>query len=195
MQFRIIKILALVLLSSFGGHARLVTVPTVPFTETKGTYHLDRLSSIVVDSHYSQSVQIDGLTLIPPTLQEFAETFQQDLRSSLAIDLPLNYDTAPEKDTIFITLRNHTRFQDVAGRYTSEGYELDITGDGITISGASPLGAWWGTRSLIQAAALGKRVLPQGTGVDAPGWANRGLMVSVKNSDESTTAIPAINIE
>ncbi len=60
-------------------------------------------------------------------------------------------------NSIFITLDSSTKFQDVAGRNTSEGYKLSVTNDGITIAGASPLGAWWGTRSVLQAAVLNTR--------------------------------------
>lgn len=169
----------LVLLSGVGGYAHLTAVPTVPFIEGSGNYPLQHLSSIVVDSRYSHSVDNDGQTLIPPTLGEFAKTFRDDLYSSLAIDLPLRYSPTPGHNVIFLTLKNNSGFHDAADRYTSEGYELNINSDGITISGASPLGTWWGTRSLIQVATLGKNVLPQGTAVDAPGWASRGLVVSV----------------
>lgn len=179
----------LVALCQSGVYAQLLTVPTIPFKETGGVYSLQRLTSIIVDSRVAESVDHDGQTLIPPTLKEFAETFQNDLRSSVAIDLPLEYDDTPKKDTIFISVSNNTGFQDAAGRWTSEGYELHVGPTGVTISGASSLGAWWGTRSLIQAAVLRRNVLPQGAALDAPGWANRGLMVSVKQPRTILTGI------
>lgn len=76
-----------------------------------------------------------------------------------------------------MTLENKTDFQDAAGRFTSEGYHLRVDGDGVVVTGASPLGAWWATRTIIQAAVTGNSALLQGSGVDAPGWGTRGAMV------------------
>lgn len=119
----------------------------------------------------------DGQTLIPPTLSEFAEVFQEDLESSLGIKLPLLHGQKSGTDSIFLTVDNNTEFHDAAGRATSEGYSLTVSQSGITIAGASPLGTWWGTRSLIQEAVLNDLNIPQGSGTDAPGWATRGVMV------------------
>ncbi|KAF7591445.1 hypothetical protein BBP40_001548 [Aspergillus hancockii] len=160
-----------------GGYGRLVTIPTIPFTGTIGVYSLDHLTSIVVDERYANTVDDDGQTLIPPTLQQFAETFQKDLQFSVGIDIPVTSSTTAAQNSIFFTLTNETKFQDAAGRYTSEAYALEVHEDGVKIAGASPLGAWWGSRSLIQAGVVNGLTLPQGSAVDAPGWANRGVML------------------
>ncbi|PYI00508.1 glycoside hydrolase [Aspergillus sclerotiicarbonarius CBS 121057] len=167
----------LVLALTHCGFGRLVTVPSIPFVERNGTYSLSQLTGIVVDARCASAVDNQGQTLIPPTLQEFAATFQEDLRSSLGIDLPLLSSSTPADHSIFLTLSNNTGFVDVAGRFTSEAYALDLHGDGITIAGASPLGVWWGSRSLIQAAVVSGHTLPQGSAVDAPGWGTRGVML------------------
>lgn len=65
-----------------------------------------------------------------------------------------------------------------AGKKTSEGYFLSVARAGITIAGASPLGAWWGTRSVLQQAVLNDKKIKFGAGVDAAGWSERGMMVS-----------------
>jgi hexosaminidase len=160
------------------GHARLLTVPTTPFTETGGDYDLSKLSSIVVDSRYADSVDSNGQTLIPPTLLQFVETFRGDVKSALGLDLTLTQGTKRKRDTIFVTLKNETGFHDAAGRFTSEAYALTVDDQGVVISGASPLGSWWGTRSIIQAAVTGDTSIAKGSGVDAPGWGTRGAMVS-----------------
>ncbi|OOO13787.1 Glycoside hydrolase, family 20, catalytic core [Aspergillus oryzae] len=162
---------------SIGGYSRLVTIPTIPFTETSDTYSLARLTSIVVDARYANAVDNDGATQIPPTLQQFAETFQNDLQSTLGIDIPLTSSMTAAPNSIFFTLTNETGFHDAAGRNTSEAYTLTINEDGVEIAGASPLGAWWGSRSLIQAAVVSGHTLPQGSAVDAPGWTTRGIML------------------
>ncbi|KAJ5772242.1 hypothetical protein N7520_002771 [Penicillium odoratum] len=156
--------------------ARLLTVPIVPFTETGGSYDLSQITGIVVDSRYFDEVDNQGQTLIPPTLGEFAETFQGDLKSVFGLDLKLTKGAKRTENTIFLTLGNNTGFKDAAGRFTSEGYELKVDNDGVVVTGASPLGAWWATRSIIQA-ATGDSTLPRGSGVDAPGWGTRGVML------------------
>ncbi|KAE8381193.1 glycoside hydrolase superfamily [Aspergillus bertholletiae] len=169
--------IGLILSLPIGGYSRLVTIPTIPFTGTDNTYSLAQLTSIVVDERYIEAVDNDGTTLIPPTLQQFAETFQKDLQSTVGIDIPLTSSKTAAANSIFFTLTNETGFKDAAGRYTSEAYTLSVNKDGVKIAGASPLGAWWGSRSLIQAAVVNGHILPQGSAVDAPGWANRGVML------------------
>jgi hexosaminidase len=126
-------------------------------------------------------VDNDGQTLIPPTLLQFAETFQGDLNSALGLDIKLSQGAKRKVNTIFVTLANQTGFQDAAGRFTSEAYALTVDDRGVVITGSSPLGAWWGTRSVIQAAVIGDLSLAKGSGVDAPGWGTRGAMVSYIN--------------
>ncbi|PYH78746.1 putative beta-hexosaminidase, partial [Aspergillus uvarum CBS 121591] len=174
--------ICLILALSVTGFGRLLTVPTIPgFIERNGTFPIRHITSLVVDSRYSDHVDDNGQTLIPPTLREFASTFQEDLRSSLGLDVPLTFNKSRGHNTIFLTLANETGFQDVAGQWTSEGYALEVDDHGIIIAGASPLGVWWGSRSVIQAAVLGGHghALPHGSGVDAPGWASRGVMLDV----------------
>ncbi|KAB2568928.1 Beta-hexosaminidase [Lasiodiplodia theobromae] len=160
------------------GSARLLTVPTVPFEPANGSLTVGNLRSIVVDERYADAVDEDGETLIPPTLLEFAQTFATDFGDTIGTNLTLSTGTAAGPDSIFLTLDNATDFLDAAGRHTSEGYSLSISSDnGITIAGASPLGAWWGTRTLLQAAVLNNGSIPAGTAVDAPGWGTRGVML------------------
>jgi hexosaminidase len=88
-----------------------------------------------------------------------------------------------EEDAIFLTVSNHpAEFLDAAGRPTSEGYSLKVTKSSVTIAGASPLGTWWGTRTILQQAALGRLKIAVGDGIDAAGWGERGMMVSFSRS-------------
>lgn len=154
-----------------------MTVPTIPFEAADGALPISSLRSIVVDSRYTDAVNEDGETLIPPTLQEFAETFAADFGKSVGLNLSLSTGVTPGNGSIFLTLDDATDFLDAAGRQTSEGYSLSVTSNGVTIAGASPLGTWWGTRTLIQAAVLNNGSLPVGSAIDAPGWATRGVML------------------
>ncbi|CAG8952142.1 hypothetical protein HYFRA_00000880, partial [Hymenoscyphus fraxineus] len=163
-------------------HARLVGIPTVPFTEssTYSTFPLNDLRSIVVDAKYADAVDLEGETLIPPTLTEFANTFSSDLESSLGLSIPVQIDSGASTNSVFLTVaEDNSTFTDAAGRVTSEGYTLNVTSEAILITGASPLGVFWGTRTLLQQAVLGELNVPLGVGTDSPGWRNRGIMIDV----------------
>lgn len=124
-------------------------IPTVPFVEVGGSLSLSEINSIVVDSKYAESTNTKGETLIPPTLLEFAETFAQDLRG-LHINVSCHAGTNASRGSIFLTLGEPGDYLDVAGRESAEGYSLSVSSDGIKIAGASSLGTWWGTRTVLQ---------------------------------------------
>lgn len=141
------------------------------------TFDLSKVHTIVVELAHSSARDEDGLTLIPPTLWEFAETFRDDL-AGIGIDAVLVPGSKAIKNSIYLTLdRDKPQFVNAAGNRTSEGYRLIVTSSGVTVSGASPLGAWWGTRTVLQQALINDKKLKLGTGVDSPGWSERGMMV------------------
>lgn len=158
--------------------AQLLGIPTVPFSITSDrTYDLRNVHTIVVDLAYSSTRDQDGLTLIPPTLWEFAETFQDDL-AGIGINTVLLPRSKAIGNAIYLTLdSDKSQFVNAAGNKTSEGYRLSVTSSGITVSGASPLGVWWGTRTVLQQALINDKKMKIGTGVDSPGWSERGMMV------------------
>ncbi|KAL7948048.1 glycoside hydrolase superfamily [Trichoderma barbatum] len=160
--------------------AELLGIPTVPFTITSDrTYDLRNVHAIVVDLAHSSARDQDGLTLIPPTLWEFAETFRDDL-AGIGINTILLPGLKPISNAIYLTLdSDKSKFVNAAGNKTSEGYRLSVTSSGITVSGASPLGAWWGTRTVLQQALINNKKMKLGTGVDSPGWSERGMMLDV----------------
>ncbi|KAH8807413.1 beta-hexosaminidase [Xylogone sp. PMI_703] len=160
--------------------ARWLGIPTVPFTEAHGggSFSLRGVHSIIVDQKYQNHVDNDGETLIPPTLLQFSQTFSQDLQSTFNLRVPVITGRSAAPGSVFVTLGNPNNFRDAAGRPTSEGYEIQVTRNGITITGASPLGAWWGTRSILQQGVLNKNLeLSLGTAKDAPGWSIRGAFL------------------
>ncbi|KAI0006909.1 glycoside hydrolase family 20 protein [Xylariaceae sp. FL0662B] len=159
--------------------SRLVGIPAVPFTVSNdGAYSITSLKSLVVDSKFADSRDESGDTLIPPSLQDFAKTFADDLRSALDIDISTSVGNEAASDSIFLTLGDPNDYKDVTGARTAEGYTLSVSSSGITISGASALGAWWGSRTVLQQAILSSgSALPYGEGRDAPGWGIRGMML------------------
>ncbi|KAI1094386.1 glycoside hydrolase family 20 protein [Rostrohypoxylon terebratum] len=161
--------------------SRIVGIPVVPFnplsTSDDGNYSIKSLKKLVVDSRYLESRDETGETLIPPSLHDFAKTFLDDLHSTLNLDLEISIGEKPGPDSIFLTLGDPTNYTDVSGALTSEGYSLSVDSDGIVITGASPLGAWWGTRTVLQQAILSNGSLAYGEADDAPGWGIRGMML------------------
>ena len=148
-------------------------IPTVPFTASSGQLALSHFESIIVDTQYADAVDDKGETLIPPTLKAFAETFSDDLKSSgVQTTVKLGEQSA---NAIFLTLGDPSQYLDATGRETSEGYTLSVSEAGINVTGASPLGVWWGTRTLLQQAILSNGSIPYGQTVDSPGWATRGM--------------------
>lgn len=160
--------------------SRIVGIPVVPFgpltTSDDGNYSIKSLKTLVVDSKYFESRDETGETLIPPSLQDFANTFLNDLRT-LDLNLDISIDEEPGPDSIFLTLGDPRKYTDVSGALTSEGYSLSVDAYGIIITGASPLGAWWGTRTVLQQAILSNGSLAYGEADDAPGWGIRGMML------------------
>ena len=145
---------------------------------SKGSFSLKQLKSIIVDVEYQNSVNTNGETLIPPTLMSFATTFGEDLLSSLNLRAPVTVGKSAEKNSIFMTISDSSDYLDAAGRPTSEGYSIAVTLQGLVITGASPLGAWWATRSILQQAVLNDGMeLGLGSATDAPGWGIRGTFV------------------
>lgn len=82
-----------------------------------------------------------------------------------------------EPDSVFLTLSDMPKYHYSSGEVSAEGYRLEVSPLGVTIRGASPLGVWWGTRSLLQLAILHNGQLPLGVSTDSPIWKVRGMML------------------
>jgi hexosaminidase len=163
----------------------LVGIPTVPFTSTNETIDSTSITSIVIDSASANSTDKDGWTEIPPTLAEFTQTFADDwndlIGCSVSVKVLYGNDLyAAEQDPAALIIAVNGSLAgsvDAAGRSTSEGYAIEVSSStGVKVTGASPLGAWWGTRTLLQQVVLGQGLVT-GSGLDAPGWNTRGVML------------------
>ena len=160
----------------------ILGIPTLPFEQTtpSGSFNLLQVQQIVVDADYAGNVDSDGETLIPPSLWEFASTFADDLQSAIGASVDAINGTEAPEGSLFLTLvLPETKFLDAAGKPTSESYVLNVTDAGLSIEGASPLGVWWGTRSILQQLILGNGSIPLGSSYDSPGWGVRGAMLDV----------------
>ncbi|KAK6950378.1 hypothetical protein Daesc_008705 [Daldinia eschscholtzii] len=145
--------------------------------QVKVVYRYNNKPATLSDSKFAESRDDTGETLIPPTLQDFANTFVDDLQDVLGLELSISVSNESASDTIFLTLGDPSKYTDASGSQTSEGYTLSVDSSGVVISGASPLGVWWGTRTVLQQAVLFNGSLSYGEADDAPGWKTRGMML------------------
>lgn len=160
----------------------LIGLPTVPFNASSGGHSLDltHIHSIVVDRRYAQTKDDNGWTLIPPTLNEFAQTFAEDYNDIVGKHVSVHSSSRGLPESIFLTLGNSSEFKDAAGRWTSEAYKIEVKKNSVVVTGASPLGVWWGTKTILQQASLNNGKIAMGSGIDSPGWGTRGVFVSTQ---------------
>ncbi|KAI0640192.1 glycoside hydrolase [Trametes polyzona] len=166
----------------FGGSLEPQIPSVASFTPSHGTFELSPPVQIVVDSKHASHGT--------PSLLDFAHTFRDDLQDvvpHLGLVPILQSSFTPgntfEIPTIHLTLDTSLRYKLYNGDATDEGYDIEISRDLVIVKGSAPLGVWWGTRTLLQQAALqlahgGKIIsLPAGNISDAPGWEIRGFML------------------
>lgn len=161
-------------------------VPAVHDHITDGSasiaFRLPQHLRIVVDERDAQSTADDGLTLIPPTLLEFAQTFQSDLetlfpKTTVSLSRGNVQNTPNGQATITLSLSDRLNATHADGTSTSEGYEMEVSPTGVQIVGAGSKGAFWATRTLLQGLVLTGGQFPAGKVVDQPDWRTRGFML------------------
>ncbi|PSN65802.1 family 20 glycosyl hydrolase [Corynespora cassiicola Philippines] len=129
---------------------------------------------------FADNADTEGLTLIPPTAYEFAETFRQDISQLFGSNWTLEQvDEFPESGIFLGEYRgdaSEMTYENGIG--TEEGYEIEVTGSSVFIGGTGSRGMFWGTRTLLQEllVANGSGLSP-GRIVDAPAYATRGWML------------------
>ncbi|MDO5462037.1 MAG: family 20 glycosylhydrolase [bacterium] len=100
-----------------------------------------------------------------PQLRLHADAFAEDLKQSQVVDA----SATPIKGDI--------RLKVVPGILENEeGYILEVSPDAITITAPTPLGAYWGTRTLVQVFQNENGTFPSGKAVDWPQYKVRGFM-------------------
>lgn len=160
--------------------AHFIPSSTHPFTASGSI-------QIVVDSGFATHRDSDDIYL--PSLLQYANTFREDLISLIGFSnvphvllgvLPFPQVTTP---VIFLSLGaiNKTYYN---GKPSLDGYDLDISSTTVIIKGAGTIGAWWGTRTLLQQIAIERHdktssfiSIPAGHAFDVPGWEVRGFML------------------
>ncbi|KAH8094668.1 glycoside hydrolase [Cristinia sonorae] len=163
---------------------QIPSVASVSLSSASGdVFQLSELVRIVVDSKSAAKGS--------PSLLDFAKVFRNDLNSVTFLKTILPVETSshnialPNLPTIFLTIDPKKQFKLFNGKPTDEGYELTTSRNSIVVTASAPIGVWWGTRTIVQQAALAaasgskKITFPVGKVTDAPGWEVRGFMLDV----------------
>lgn len=109
--------------------------------------------TVYITSELASRRDSEGLTLIPPSGREFAETFVEDLASLTDDDgwrLEV-VDQLPAREGGIHLDVYQGELQYENGERTEEGYELEVKSKrSAVIRGTGARGMWWGTRTLLQ---------------------------------------------
>ncbi|KAL1601181.1 hypothetical protein SLS59_005333 [Nothophoma quercina] len=137
---------------------------------------------IYIDNAFADVADTEGLTLIPPTAFQFAETFRQDLSNWTTANWTLQRVGSFPEGASGILLGPFRGSDDEVtyenGATTEEGYEIEITNRTVYIGGKGARGMFWGTRTLLQQALIANgSSLATGRTIDAPAYATRGYML------------------
>ncbi|KAK8138680.1 hypothetical protein PG984_002060 [Apiospora sp. TS-2023a] len=170
------------------GVAALQPLPPPPKSTYNGTGPGLVLDSsfpkiICVHSDLASHRDTGGLTLVPPSGQEFAETFRDDLTRLTRCDWSVKVvESFGQNDTgLFLDLHQEEEplgFQYAGGQSTEEGYTLRIEANQARITGSGARGVWWGTRTLLQHLMISNWTsVPAMEVKDAPAYATRGYML------------------
>lgn len=176
--------LAFLLANSCKAQSFPVVVPAVrSITSINDTaFKLSNSLTIIVDENVADTRDEDGMTLIPPTLQEFAETFAEDLQFVFPnTSVHVSSGTDSSSANIFMTIKPGN-FTLASGKKTTEGYLLKVTSKGVTIAGSGSRGAFWATRTFLQGLVLNNEEFPASLVEDGPDWETRGFMLGMFSS-------------
>jgi hexosaminidase len=149
-------------------------------TATPGFSLGEAQKTIYLDRKFSEVRDTEGLTLIPPSAREFAETFLQDITTLFGGNWTLQQvDSLPDSGIFLGPIRDSSiQLPYENGIASEEGYELEITERGVYIGGTGARGMFWGTRTLLQELLIANgSMLHQGRLTDAPAYATRGFML------------------
>ncbi|XHG09889.1 hypothetical protein AWENTII_012927 [Aspergillus wentii] len=157
--------------------AALQTLPPVKWTPLSGEFSLSSTEkTIYIDKRVASHRDANGLTLIPPSAYEFADTFRHDLEEVTGNKWDLQtVDTNNDIAGIYLGLLDH-HFTYDNGRPTEEAYTLNIQPDRISILGSGSRGIWWGTRTLLQQLLINETI-PAGQVADSPAYPTRGFLL------------------
>lgn len=184
LSHRIIQSIMFFALSHFVGlvtalHSLPPVLPSYSDTSDPGFSISTGARKIYIDKQFAGTRDSEGLTLIPPSAHEFADTLRADLSSLFGDSWTLEQvDDFPLTGIHLGPIRDsNTPLTYENGQSTEEGYELDVTNGSVYIGGTGARGMFWGTRTLLQELLIGNGSLVTGHTVDVPAYSTRGFML------------------
>ncbi|KAF2269793.1 putative beta-N-hexosaminidase [Lojkania enalia] len=173
-----------ILFALVGVVSGLQTLPPVQWLKgnasSSGFSIINVARTIYLQSSFADRVDTEGLTLIPPTAAQFAETFRHDISDLLGGNWTLEeVDEFPNSGIFLGRYRGDANLLTYEnGDATEEGYELEVSGGSVYVGGTGSRGMFWGTRTLLQEILIANgSALAPGRIVDAPAYATRGYML------------------
>ncbi len=127
----------------------------------------------------------DSRIVADETFASVAQELQADIQDLFGLTLPIVNDTPKAGD---VSLVYHDQ-----GGFDKETYNMVVT-DQVVIQANDATGAYWGTRSVLQALQLsGNLTIAQGTACDYPEFENRGFMLDVGRKPYSMETLKTIS--
>ena len=131
------------------------------------------------------AITADSRIVADETYASVAQELQADLKDLFGLTLPIVNDTPKAGDISLV-------YHDQAG-FDKETYNMVVT-DQVVIQANDATGAYWGTRSVLQALQLsGNLTIAQGTACDYPEFENRGFMLDVGRKPTSMETLKTIS--
>ena len=131
------------------------------------------------------AITADSRIVADETYASVAQELQADLKDLFGLTLPIVNDTPKAGDISLV-------YHDQAG-FDKETYNMVVT-DQVVIQANDATGAYWGTRSVLQALQLsGNLTIAQGTACDYPEFENRGFMLDVGRKPYSMETLKTIS--
>ncbi|KAJ2104223.1 hypothetical protein GGI09_000228 [Coemansia sp. S100] len=168
--------------SSNGANPTPFVIPSLQeWKGSKGDWKLSKNTRIVIDPAFAKGIPADSKHTFmanPANLQQYAASFQADIKQVTGLDLQVVVSSKCGKDDIFLTLGADAKDPHL----DNEGYLLDIGKQGIAIQAVTSRGAFWGTRTLLQMLILADEndyTLPQGNARDFPNYGERKFMQDI----------------
>ncbi|KAF2028854.1 beta-N-acetylhexosaminidase [Setomelanomma holmii] len=147
---------------------------------TAGFLLRDAPKTVYINRAFANVTDTQGLTLIPPSAYQFAETFRQDLVTLFGGNWTLQQvEVLPSSGILLGQAGNDaSQLTYENGIATEEAYELVVGNGSVRIGGTGARGMFWGTRTLLQQLLIANgSSLQPGRVTDAPAYATRGYML------------------
>ncbi len=120
-----------------------------------------------------------------PTLKARAELFAKELSEVFGREVNVLGQARPGKKDICITLDDDENIADLG----KEAYVINSSENGLRVVSSDPLGAFWGTRTILQVFKQHNNTFPCGDAVDYPQYPLRGFMYDIARKPTSHKAV------